>query len=91
MATSPKAIRCAVYTRKTTEHNLDREFNSPDARRESCEAYINSQMHEGWKLLPDRYDDGGISGRSASGSARSMVICRTASLRREKLSTPRLA
>jgi hypothetical protein len=59
-----KIIRCAVYTRKSTEHNLDLEFNSLDAQRESCEAYIKSQMHEGWRLVPDRYDDGGISGGS---------------------------
>ncbi len=59
-----KVIRCAVYTRKSTEHNLDLEFNSLDAQRESCEAYIKSQMHEGWRLVPDRYDDGGISGGS---------------------------
>jgi len=64
MEASPKAVRCAVYTRKSTEHNLDLEFNSLDAQRESCEAYIKSQMHEGWQLLPDRYDDGGISGGS---------------------------
>jgi len=48
MAAQPKVIRCAVYTRKSTEHNLDLEFNSLDAQRESCEAYIKSQMHEGW-------------------------------------------
>jgi site-specific DNA recombinase len=53
-----------VYTRKSTEHNLDLEFNSLDAQRESCEAYIKSQMHEGWHLIPARYDDGGISGAS---------------------------
>jgi DNA invertase Pin-like site-specific DNA recombinase len=64
MAAAPKIIRCAVYTRKSTEHNLDLEFNSLDAQRESCEAYIKSQMHEGWQLLPDRYDDGRISGGS---------------------------
>jgi DNA invertase Pin-like site-specific DNA recombinase len=61
---APKTIRCAVYTRKSTEHNLDLEFNSLDAQREACEAYIKSQMHEGWKLIPDHYDDGGISGAS---------------------------
>jgi site-specific DNA recombinase len=60
-----KIVRCAVYTRKSTEHNLDLEFNSLDAQRESCEAYIKSQMHEGWRLLPDHYDDGGISGGSS--------------------------
>ena len=64
MSASPKMVRCAVYTRKSTEHNLDLEFNSLDAQREACEAYIKSQMHEGWKLVADRYDDGGISGAS---------------------------
>jgi DNA invertase Pin-like site-specific DNA recombinase len=60
--TGRKAICCAVYTRKSTEHNLDLEFNSLDAQREACEAYIKSQIHEGWVLVPDHYDDGGISG-----------------------------
>jgi hypothetical protein len=60
----PKTLRCAVYTRKSTEHNLDLEFNSLHAQREACEAYIKSQMHEGWQLIPDSYDDGGISGAS---------------------------
>ena len=60
----PKPQRCAIYTRKSTEHNLDLEFNSLDAQREACEAYIKSQAHEGWRLIPDRYDDGGLSGAS---------------------------
>src|ERR1700731_825797 len=60
----PKLQRCAIYTRKSTEHNLDLEFNSLDAQREACEAYIKSQAHEGWRLVPDRYDDGGLSGAS---------------------------
>jgi hypothetical protein len=47
-----KPQRCAIYTRKSTEHNLDLEFNSLDAQREACEAYIKSQAHEGWRLLP---------------------------------------
>ncbi|MBF0339739.1 MAG: recombinase family protein [Magnetococcales bacterium] len=55
-------IRCAVYTRKSTEEGLDMEFNSLDAQRESCEAYVASQKGEGWFLVPDRYDDGGFSG-----------------------------
>ena len=55
-------IRCAVYTRKSSEDGLDQEFNSLDAQYESCVAYIASQRHEGWKLVPDRFDDGGISG-----------------------------
>lgn len=59
-----KVNRCAIYTRKSTEHNLDLEFNSLHAQREACEAYIKSQMHEGWQLIPDSYDDGGISGGS---------------------------
>jgi site-specific DNA recombinase len=62
--TSQKVFRCAVYTRKSTEHNLDLEFNSLDAQREACEAYVKSQAHEGWRLLADCYDDGGVSGAS---------------------------
>jgi site-specific DNA recombinase len=59
-----KVFRCAIYSRKSTEHNLDLEFNSLDAQREACEAYIKSQAHEEWRLIPDRYDDGGLSGAS---------------------------
>src|SRR3954466_9187419 len=59
-----KIVRCAIYTRKSTENNLDLEFNSLHAQREACEAYIKSQIHEGWQLIPDAYDDGGISGGS---------------------------
>jgi DNA invertase Pin-like site-specific DNA recombinase len=61
---SKKLFRCAIYTRKSTEHNLDLEFNSLDAQREACEAYIKSQAHEGWRLIPTRYDDGAFSGAS---------------------------
>src|SRR6202044_2665827 len=61
---APRQFRCAIYTRKSTEHNLDLEFNSLDAQREACEAYIKSQAHEGWRLVPDQFDDGGISGAS---------------------------
>ena len=57
-----KALRCAVYTRKSTEDGLEQEFNSLDAQREACEAYILSQRHEGWTFVPGRYDDGGFSG-----------------------------
>jgi DNA invertase Pin-like site-specific DNA recombinase len=59
-----KLLRCAIYTRKSTEHNLELEFNSLDAQREACEAYIKSQAHEGWRLIPDHYDDGAVSGAS---------------------------
>ncbi len=55
-------VRCAIYTRKSTEEGLQQEFNSLDAQRESAEAYIRSQAGEGWTCLPDRYDDGGFSG-----------------------------
>lgn len=56
--------RCAIYTRKSTEEGLDQAFNSLDAQREACEAYIKSQAHEGWKLIRTAYDDGGFSGGS---------------------------
>ncbi|WP_209349488.1 recombinase family protein [Pontixanthobacter sp. CEM42] len=64
MTSDTKTMRCAVYTRKSTEEGLDKAFNSLDAQREACEAYILSQQHEGWKALPDLYDDGGFSGGS---------------------------
>ncbi|HPE33077.1 MAG TPA: recombinase family protein, partial [Parvularculaceae bacterium] len=54
--------RCAIYTRKSTEEGLEQAFNSLDAQREACEAYIASQRHEGWKLIKTRFDDGGLSG-----------------------------
>ncbi len=57
-----KKLRCAIYTRKSTEEGLDMDFNSLDAQREACEAYVQSQRSEGWTLLPTAYDDGGISG-----------------------------
>jgi DNA invertase Pin-like site-specific DNA recombinase len=60
--TPTRRSRCAVYTRKSTDEGLEKEFNSLDAQRESCEAYIASQRTEGWVLVPDYYDDGGISG-----------------------------
>ena len=55
-------VRCAIYTRKSTEEGLEQAFNSLDAQREACEAYVISQKHEGWTILPEHYDDGGISG-----------------------------
>ncbi|TCL08254.1 DNA invertase Pin-like site-specific DNA recombinase [Shimia isoporae] len=57
-----RKIRCAIYTRKSSEEGLDQDFNSLDAQHEACAACIASQKHEGWKLLPTRYDDGGKSG-----------------------------
>jgi site-specific DNA recombinase len=55
-------VRCAIYTRKSSEEGLDQEFNSLQAQREACEAFIDSQRHEGWVGLPACYDDGGFSG-----------------------------
>jgi len=55
-------VRCAIYTRKSSEEGLDHEFNSLQAQREACEAFINSQRHEGWVCLPAAFDDGGFSG-----------------------------
>lgn len=55
-------MRCAIYTRKSSEEGLEQSFNSLDAQREACEAYVLSQKHEGWELVPNRYDDGGYSG-----------------------------
>ena len=59
-----KKIRCAIYTRKSSEEGLEQEFNALDAQREACASYIASQKHEGWVLLPTSYDDGGLSGGS---------------------------
>jgi DNA invertase Pin-like site-specific DNA recombinase len=59
---SDRLLRCAIYTRKSTEHALELEFNSLDAQREACEAYIKSQASEGWRVLPKRYDDAAYSG-----------------------------
>ncbi len=60
--TAQKRLRCAIYTRKSTDEGLEQEFNSLDAQREACEAYIKSQAHQGWRLNPEAYDDGGHSG-----------------------------
>src|SRR4051812_9695838 len=57
-----KKIRCAVYTRKSTDEGLEQAFNSLDAQREACAAFVLSQKHEGWSVLPALYDDGGYSG-----------------------------
>src|SRR4249920_309374 len=61
-ANERKYLRCAIYTRKSSEHGLEQDFNSLDAQREAAEAYIKSQAQEGWRLVKTRYDDGGISG-----------------------------
>lgn len=71
---SPSRIRCAIYTRKSTEDGLDQEFNSLDAQRESAESYIASQKGAGWVCLRDRYDDGGYSGGNAERPALKQLM-----------------
>jgi len=67
-------VRCAIYTRKSSEEGLDMEFNSLDAQREACAAYVVSQKAEGWIAVPDRYDDGGISGGTLERPALKRLI-----------------
>src|SRR5437870_9200814 len=69
-----KLARCAIYTRKSTEYNLDLAFNSLDAQREACEAYRKTQAHEGWRLIPGRYDDGACSGASLDRPALQQLL-----------------
>ena len=57
-----RRLRCAIYTRTSSDEHLDQEFNSLHAQREACEAFIRSQSGEGWQLLPEQYEDGGFSG-----------------------------
>jgi site-specific DNA recombinase len=68
------AIRCAVYTRKSSEEGLEQEFNSLQAQREACEAFVKSQRHEGWVCLPDGYDDGGLSGATMERPALQQLL-----------------
>jgi site-specific DNA recombinase len=67
-------VRCAIYTRKSTEDGLDQDFNSLDAQREAAEAYIHSQAHAGWSALPARYDDGGYSGSNLDRPALQRLV-----------------
>lgn len=69
-----KKIRCAIYTRKSSEDGLEQEFNSLHAQREACAAYVASQKHEGWVLLTDHYDDGGLSGGSLERPALQQLL-----------------
>ena len=68
------AVRCAIYTRKSSEEGLEQEFNSLQAQREACEAFINSQRHEGWVCLPKAYDDGGFSGATMERPALQQLL-----------------
>jgi site-specific DNA recombinase len=67
------AIRCAIYTRKSTDEGLDSDFNTLDAQRESAEAFIISQRHEGWLALPQKYDDGGFTGANTARRSRRVI------------------
>jgi len=73
--TQKSVIRCAIYTRKSTDEGLDQAFNSLDAQYEACAAYVASQRHEGWKLVPDRFDDGGLSGGTLDRPALQRLLC----------------
>src|SRR5271165_6662732 len=98
-----KRVRCAVYTRKSTEEGLDKEFNTLDAQREAGEAFIKSQAADGWICLPDRYDDGGFTGANlerpalqrlladiAAGKVHCVVLSRIDRLSRSLLDFARL-
>lgn len=71
---SDKKKHCAIYTRKSTEEGLEQEFNSLQSQREACEAYIKSQKHENWQLLPTHYDDGGYSGGTLNRPALQQLL-----------------
>src|SRR3981189_2967255 len=71
---SGRTLRCAVYTRKSSEEGLEQEFNSLHAQRESCESYIRSQRHEGWVCLAQHYDDGGLSGATMERPALQQLL-----------------
>ena len=71
---SQPAVRCAIYTRKSTNEGLDQEFNTLDAQREAAEAYIASQQGAGWVCLPDRYDDGGFTGANIDRPALTRLL-----------------
>lgn len=77
--TARPILRCAIYTRKSTEDGLDQAFNSLDAQFEACAAYIASQRHEGWKRVPERYDDGGLSGGTLERPALQRLLADIAS------------
>src|SRR4051812_23128700 len=69
-----RALRCAIYTRKSSEEGLEQAFNSLHAQREACEAYIKSQRHEGWTCLAQAYDDGGLSGATMERPALQQLL-----------------
>jgi len=74
MPASVRKLRCAIYTRKSTDEGLEKAFNTLDAQRDACEAYASSQRAEGWTLLPDQYDDGGFSGATLERPAVQLLL-----------------
>ena len=72
--TRPAPVRCAIYTRKSTEEGLDQSFNSLEAQRDAAQAYISSQQAQGWALLPDIYDDGGFTGANMERPALARLL-----------------
>ena len=76
-----RTLRCAIYTRKSSEEGLEQDFNSLKAQREACEAYISSQKHEGWTLLRTAYDDGAYSGGTMERPALQQLLADIASRR----------
>src|SRR5271156_1934799 len=78
---SGRTQRCAIYTRKSSEEGLEQEFNSLDAQREACEAFIKSQRHEGWSVLAQLYDDGGYSGGTMERPALNRLLADIAARR----------
>ena len=78
-------VRCAIYTRKSSEEGLDQEFNSLLAQREACEAFITSQRHEGWVYLRAGYDDGGFSGATLDRPALQRLLADITAGRVEKV------
>src|SRR5207237_2781925 len=82
-----RSLRCAIYTRKSTEEGLEQEFNSLHAQREACEAFIRSQRHEGWTVLPEHYDDGGYSGGTMDRPALQQLLADIAAGRIDLLVT----
>jgi site-specific DNA recombinase len=80
---APTGLRCAIYTRKSSEDGLDQAFNSLHAQREACEAYVTSQRHEGWQLIETAYDDGGLSGGTMARPALQRLLAEIAGRRIE--------
>ena len=82
-------VRCAIYTRKSSEEGLEQEFNSLQAQREACEAFITSQRHEGWACVATCYDDGGFSGATTDRPALQQLLVDIAAGRVDTIASTR--